>query len=94
MDPKGKVALVTGGGVRVGQAISLGLTGAGAQVVVHYNRSAGAAEETVAEARRLGVKAPAVQTNLTDPEFALAVIQAVKDHFGRDIRMSWTRSCT
>jgi NAD(P)-dependent dehydrogenase (short-subunit alcohol dehydrogenase family) len=83
MDPKGKVALVTGGGVRVGRAISLGLAAAGAHLVVHYNRSAGPAEETVAEAQEMGVKAVAVPADLTDPHNARDVIRAAMERFGR-----------
>lgn len=83
MDPLGKVALVTGGGVRVGRAISLGLAEAGSHVVVHYNRSAGPAEETAADARRLGVEALTVQADLADPTSALAVIQASRERFGQ-----------
>lgn len=83
MDPQGKVALVTGGGVRVGRAISLGLAEAGSHVVVHYNRSAGPAEETAAGARRFGVEALTVQADLADPTSALAVIQASRERFGQ-----------
>ncbi len=83
MDPRGKVALVTGGGVRVGRAISLGLAEAGANLVVHYNRSAGPAEETVAEAGALGVEALAVPADLGDPENARAVVEAALARFGR-----------
>lgn len=83
MDPKGKVALVTGGGARVGRAVSLGLAEASAHVIAHYNRSVGSAEETVTEARRLGVKAQAVQADLSDPEAALALVRAAKDRFGQ-----------
>ena len=45
MDPRGRTALVTGGAVRVGRAISLGLARAGARVVIHYNGSADSARE-------------------------------------------------
>jgi NAD(P)-dependent dehydrogenase (short-subunit alcohol dehydrogenase family) len=48
MNPKNNVALITGGAARVGRAITLGLAGAGAHAAVHYNRSAEAAQETVA----------------------------------------------
>ncbi len=51
MEIRGKVALVTGGAVRVGKAITLMLAQAGAHVVINYNSSAGPAEETAAEAR-------------------------------------------
>jgi NAD(P)-dependent dehydrogenase (short-subunit alcohol dehydrogenase family) len=83
MDPQGKVALITGGGIRVGRAIALGLAGAGAHVVVHYNASAGPAEETAAAARRLGVDAIAVQADLTEPTSAPMVVQAALERFGR-----------
>jgi pteridine reductase len=80
LDPKGKVALVTGGGVRVGRAISLGLAEAGVHLVVH---SAGPAEETIAQARTLGVEALAVRADLADPTNARIVAQAAKEGLGR-----------
>lgn len=83
MDPKDKVALITGGGVRVGRALSLGLAAAGAHVVVHYNHSAGPAAETVAAARELGVDALAVQADLRDPRRTSAIVQAAEERFGR-----------
>ncbi|MBB6481047.1 SDR family oxidoreductase [Spirochaeta isovalerica] len=39
MDIQGKKALVTGGAKRLGNALTLMLAGAGAEVAVHYNRS-------------------------------------------------------
>jgi 3-oxoacyl-[acyl-carrier protein] reductase len=83
MDPEGKVALITGGGVRAGQAISLGLAKAGAHVIVHYNRSAAPAEETPSQARRLGVDATTVQADLTHPEATQMVVQTAIDRFGK-----------
>src|SRR5262249_58977581 len=44
----GKVALVTGGAVRVGRAIALGLAAAGADVAIGYRRSTPAAPATPA----------------------------------------------
>jgi NAD(P)-dependent dehydrogenase (short-subunit alcohol dehydrogenase family) len=82
MELQGKVALVTGGGVRVGRAISLGLARAGARVVVHYNSSAGPAEETVAEARRLGAEAVAVQGDFSSAERVRDVARAARQAFG------------
>ena len=49
MDLHGKVALVTGGAIRVGRAIALGLADAGADIVLNYHSSATAAVETAAE---------------------------------------------
>lgn len=61
MDIQGKSALVTGGAVRVGKAISMGLAKAGAEVAVHYNRSKDEAQKTVSEIEALGGKAFAIQ---------------------------------
>lgn len=82
MDLQGRVALVTGGGVRVGRALSLGLAQAGARVVVHYNRSAAPAEQTVAEARRLGAEAVAVQGDFTSAEEVRRVAEVAQQAFG------------
>ena len=57
MDLHGKVALVTGGAIRVGRAISLALADAGADVVLNYNASADAAAATAAEIQARGRQA-------------------------------------
>nr|ALG03722.1 putative oxidoreductase [uncultured bacterium] len=86
MHIRGKVALVTGGAVRVGRAITLMLAEAGADVVVNYNASAAAAEETVAAARALGVEALALQCNVADLTAVQRMAGAVCDRFsGVDI---------
>lgn len=82
MNPQGKIAMVTGGAVRVGRALTLALARCGANVVVHYNRSAGPAEETAAEARTLGVQALPVAANLADPEAVVGLVSAVEGAFG------------
>lgn len=61
MNLKGKTALVTGGAVRIGSAVSEALAGRGCNVVIHYNRSAGRAKKVAARLRSLGVKAWTVQ---------------------------------
>lgn len=66
MNIKGKNALITGGAVRVGKAITLALAEAGANVVINYNSSAAAAEDTKKEAQALGVKALAIQADIGD----------------------------
>ncbi len=66
MDIFGRRALVTGGAHRVGRGIALALAGAGAHLVLHYNRSAGPAEETASEARALGVEVELKQADLSD----------------------------
>lgn len=82
MDPKGKTALVTGGAVRVGKAITLALAKAGANVVINYNTSSSAADETVAQAEALGVGALAVQADISKLEQVQAMVAAAKEKFG------------
>lgn len=65
---KGKTALVTGGAVRIGKAITLGLAKAGANVVINYNSNAEEANLTAHEAESYGVKAITVQANIADLE--------------------------
>jgi len=60
-------ALVTGGAHRVGKGIALALAGAGADLVLHYNSSVGAAEDTAEEARSLGADVELRQADLSDP---------------------------
>jgi pteridine reductase len=52
-----RVALVTGGAVRIGRALSLGLAEAGFDVVVHYNTSGGPAREVEKKIAGLGRRA-------------------------------------
>ena len=82
MDLGGRTALVTGGAARLGGAITRGFAQAGADVVIHYNSSAGPAETLAEEARQLGVEALPVQANLSDPTTASGVIDAALDRFG------------
>ncbi|MCG3206556.1 MAG: 3-oxoacyl-[acyl-carrier-protein] reductase [Anaerolineae bacterium] len=82
MNPSGKTALVTGGAVRVGKAITLALARAGANVVINYNSSATAAEQTAAEARALGVGALAVQANIANNQQVRAMVNAAAERFG------------
>ena len=49
---------------------ALALAGAGADVFIHYNSSAGPAEDTAAEVRALGRRAAVGSANLSDPRSA------------------------
>lgn len=82
MNPKDKVALVTGGAHRVGKAIVVMLAGLGAHVVVNYRSSTEAAAQTAAEARALGVDALAVAADVADFDAGRAMAEQVRQHFG------------
>lgn len=82
MEINGKTALITGGAHRVGKAITLALAQGGANVIINYHSSAGPAEETVAEARALGVDAIAVQADVADLDQVNGMVATAVDHFG------------
>lgn len=82
MNPTGKTALITGGALRVGKAITMALAAAGANVVINYNTSSKAAEDTVAEARTLGVEALAVQANVADHQQVEKMVRSAREKFG------------
>lgn len=63
---RGKRALVTGGGQRVGQAIALALGAEGMHVAVHYRESQSGAEETAAKIRASGGQALTLAADLSD----------------------------
>jgi len=77
-----KVALVTGGAVRVGRAISLALAGEGMRLVVHYNRSSSAADELCDEIRRSGGEAVAIGGDLARAEEVRRVAGEAERAFG------------
>ncbi len=64
----GKVALVTGAGVRVGRAIAQELGAAGADVALHYRFSEGPAKEVAQALRAQGRRAVCVAGDLALPE--------------------------
>ncbi len=68
MELNGKVALVTGGAVRLGRAMVEALAGEGMRMVVHYNSSAGPAEALVGEIRGRGGEAVAIGADLARGE--------------------------
>ncbi len=74
-----QAALVTGAGKRLGRAMALYLAGRGHDVAVHYASSRTEAEAVVAEARALGVRAAAVQADLTVEAEMQALVAAATD---------------
>lgn len=83
MELKGRVALVTGAGHRVGRALALALAGRGAQVAIHYNASSKDAEETLAGVRQRGVRGELFPADLTDAAVARALPDQVVARLGQ-----------
>jgi len=84
-DLTGKVALVTGGALGIGQSIALRLAEAGAAVVI-TDINLEAAHETVALITEHGGKALALEANAANPDDAkMAVTTAVQKFGGLDI---------
>jgi len=78
----GRVALVTGAGIRVGRAIALALGARGMHVVVHYNGSRDGAMDTARLIRDAGGEASVEQANLADVAEAERLIDRVLSTHG------------
>jgi NAD(P)-dependent dehydrogenase (short-subunit alcohol dehydrogenase family) len=68
MELRGKVALVTGSGVRLGRAIAKALAKEGCDLAMHYNRSAVEAESLREELKVFGGRYELFQADLSSPE--------------------------
>lgn len=80
---EGTVALVTGGAIRLGRALALGLAEAGCDLLIHYRSSSRAAEETAAEARALGRRAATATADLTHPDEIDRLVETFDARFDR-----------
>ncbi|HID87508.1 MAG TPA: 3-oxoacyl-ACP reductase FabG [Anaerolineae bacterium] len=80
---KDRVALVTGAGRGIGREIALALAREGAHVTVNYAHSAEGARATVEEARALGVRAIALQADVSRADQVEAMVQRTVDELGR-----------
>jgi 3-oxoacyl-[acyl-carrier protein] reductase len=79
---RGKTALVTGASRGIGRAIASALANAGAQVLVHYGRSAQDAESLVTAIRSRGGHADAIGADLGTPEGATLLAKQVRSIVG------------
>jgi NAD(P)-dependent dehydrogenase (short-subunit alcohol dehydrogenase family) len=62
---KGKVALITGGNRNIGRETALRLASQGADLVITFREQKDSAAQTVKDLQALGVRAAAIQVNLT-----------------------------
>jgi 3-oxoacyl-[acyl-carrier protein] reductase len=78
MPLEGKTALVTGASKGVGRATAAALSEAGAQVIVHYGRSAEEAKSLVAAILAQGGRADAVSADLSTPDGPASLAEQVR----------------
>ena len=76
-----KAALITGGGKRLGKAISLSLAERGYDIAVHYNSSEKEANKTAEVISEKGRRAEVFQANLSDFNQVRALIPRVLEVF-------------
>jgi NAD(P)-dependent dehydrogenase (short-subunit alcohol dehydrogenase family) len=83
MELPGKVALVTGGAIRVGRSIALALAEAGASVILNYHSSAEAAMRTAEEIESLGREVLPVRADVSQAVQVQELVSAGVARFGR-----------
>ena len=77
-----KKALVTGSAKGIGRAIALDLASKGFDIAFHYNRSEEAARQACEEAQTYGVKAIALQADLTNSDRAESLVEEAAERLG------------
>lgn len=82
MNPKGRVALVTGGARRVGRALVQALADRGARVAVHHHDSPEDAATLISALTARGIDAAAFRSDLRQPDSPAQLIADVASHFG------------
>ncbi len=83
-DPQSSpVALVTGGGVRVGRAIALTLARSGYDLLVSYNSSPAGAAEVAAAARQMQRRAHTTRADLSRGHDVAELARTAAERFGR-----------
>jgi pteridine reductase len=79
----GRVALVTGAAKRLGRVVALRLAEEGADVAVHYGKSAADAQSLVTEIEKYGRRAAAFSADLLDVRAIQQMVANTAQHFGR-----------
>jgi 3-oxoacyl-[acyl-carrier protein] reductase len=81
-DLQGKVAIVTGASKGIGASIALGLSAAGARVVVNYDSSRDGAEQVVSRIKQQGGTAVAVQGSVASEADVRRLFDEAEQHYG------------
>ena len=79
---EGEIAMVTGAGSGIGQAIAVGLAEAGADVVCFGHASRGGLDETVDKVAALGRRSMAINGSVTSKANLEAAVARVEDELG------------
>jgi pteridine reductase len=83
MELRGKVALVTGAGRRLGRAMAQALADRGMTLAIHHHASADGARELQQQILRAGGRAECFAADLTDADAARDLPERVVKQFGR-----------
>ena len=82
MQLRGRTALVTGAGHRVGRALALALAARGMRVAIHYHRSEAQALETLARVEAQGGDGALFHADLVQPEAPAQLVAEVGERMG------------
>ena len=82
-DLTGKTARVTGSSRGIGKGIALAFARQGADVVVNCAGNIAAAEQTADEIRALGVKAPVIKADVSEPDMVKEMFAKITAEFGK-----------
>ncbi len=77
----GKNSIVTGGSRGIGKEIALQLAREGSNVAINYSKNKAAADEVVKQIKKLGVKALAIQCDVTVNDSISAMMEEIGQNF-------------
>jgi len=83
MDLEGKVALITGGSMGIGTAISLDLAQNGADVALTYRKHEEEAQAVIDKIKKMGRNGQKYKVDVSDFDAAQKLVQQVIEEFGR-----------
>jgi pteridine reductase len=82
VDLRGRRALITGAGIRVGRVITHTLQRQGVHTAIHYHGSEHGAKQTAHEGEAMGVKVALLKADLSDPAAARALPEQARAALG------------